>query len=171
MNSNVIAGIFRFLLLAAAQIIIFKQIALTAGSWFHAYVYPIFIFLLPITIPSSLAVFLGFLIGIAVDIFYNSPGVHAGASVFSAWFRNFVLDFMEPRGGYTGNQIPSKYYFGMGWTLQFMAICMGGHLFFYFWMDAFSHVYFLEILKKTVAAFFMSMFFVLIFQQLFDPKN
>ena len=157
-------------MLWAIQVLILKQIAVTASPWLSAYIYPIFILLLPITISTPVAVVLGFLMGISVDIFYNSPGVHAGASVFTAWFRSFILIFMEPRVGYSGNQIPSKYHFGMQWFLQFSAITMGLHLLVYQMLDAFSYVYFFSIIAKTVAAFVLSMVFVLIYQQLFDPK-
>jgi hypothetical protein len=171
MNSNVLSGIWRFVLLWAVQVLVLKAVAVTASPWLHAYIYPLFIFLLPITTPTPVAVLLAFALGMSIDIFYDSPGVHAGASVFTAWFRTILLGLMEPRTGYSGNQIPSKYYFGMQWFLQFSGVMMAVHLLIYFSLDAFSFVYFFQIIGKTITAFLLSMMFVLIFQQLFDPKS
>ena len=108
MNSSLLPNIWRFLLLWALQILILRPIALSGGSWLAAFIYPIFILFLPVTMPTALVVLLGFAMGISIDIFYDSPGVHAGASVFTAWFRSFLLAVFEPRGGFAGNQIPSK---------------------------------------------------------------
>lgn len=171
MNNSTLSNIWRFALLWAIQVLILKQIALTASPWLSAYIYPAFILLLPVTISTPMAVILGFLMGISVDIFYNSPGVHAGASVFTAWFRSVLLTVLEPRVGYSGNQIPSKFHFGMQWFLQFTAIAMGLHLLVYHILDAFSYVYFFQIIGKTIAAFLLSMVFILIYQQLFNPKT
>ncbi len=170
-SSTTLANLWRFALLWAIQVLILKQIAVTASPWLAAYIYPVFILLLPIPMSTPAAIVLAFAMGLAVDIFYNSPGVHAGASVFTAWFRSVVLNIMEPRTGYTGNQIPSKYYFGMQWFLQFSAVMMGAHLLVYHCLDAFTYVYFFKIVGKTVAAFAISMVFVLIYQQLFNPKS
>ena len=120
---------------------------------------------------APLAVLLGFGMGISIDIFYSSPGVHAGASVFTAWFRTVLLQMMEPRSGFAGNQIPSAHHFGMTWFLQFSAVVMAAHLLIYFSLDAFSFVFIGSILGKTVVAFALSMLFLLIYQQLFNPKN
>lgn len=171
MNNSLLPSLWRFLLLWTIQIFVLQPIAETGGRWLSAFVYPIFILLLPVTTPGTLAVLLGFGMGICIDIFYSSPGVHAGASVFTAWIRTVLLQIMEPRGGYAGNQIPSASHFGMTWFLQFSAVVMAGHLLVYYSLDAFSFVYTLSILGKTTIAFTLSMLFLLIYQQLFNPKN
>ena len=171
MNNSLLPSLWRFLLLWVIQIFILQPIAETGGRWLTALVYPLFILFLPVTMPGSLAVLLGFGMGISIDIFYSSPGVHAGASVFTAWFRTFLLQIMEPRGGFTGSQIPSVHYFGMAWFLRFSSIIMAMHLLVYYSLDAFSFVYVFSILQKTVVAFLLSMLFLLIYQQLFNPKK
>jgi hypothetical protein len=41
-----------------------------------------------------------FLLGITVDMFVDTPGVHTSASVFMAFVRPFVLRILAPRDGY-----------------------------------------------------------------------
>ncbi len=61
------------------QVLVFRQITVGWGyfNYVHVMVYPLFILLLPIRTPDPLLIFLGFLLGFAVDIFYTSFGVLA----------------------------------------------------------------------------------------------
>ena len=78
MNSVVIKNIIRFFMLAIVQVLIFKRVAFHWGefAFIHFLVYPLFIILLPTKMPRPVVILLGFSIGIFVDIFYDSPGIH-----------------------------------------------------------------------------------------------
>tara|TARA_R100001132_G_C3258431_1_gene83304 strand:- start:549 stop:929 length:381 start_codon:yes stop_codon:yes gene_type:complete len=47
----------------------------------------------PLTGNKSLLILLSFLLGLSIDMFSNSGGIHAGASVFIAWIRPLVLKY------------------------------------------------------------------------------
>jgi hypothetical protein len=134
-------------------------------------IYPVFILLLPIRTPHALVILLGFLIGITVDLFYYSYGVHASASVFTAFIRPFILAGLEPRTGYNVNQSPNKNVFGLNWFLIYSGILLFAHLFFYFSVEAFTFVYIGEIFLRSVFSFVVSMFFVIAYQYILDPKQ
>jgi hypothetical protein len=134
-------------------------------------IYPIFILLLPLRTPRPLVIFLGFLIGLSVDIFYDSPGVHASASVFTAFLRPLILSIIEPRGGYNTNYSPTKKRMGFTWFLQYSSMLMFVHLFYYFSVEAFTLVYIVSILGNTFISFFLSMIFVLMYQFIFNPED
>ncbi len=173
MNSLILKNIVRFIGLVAIQVLVLKQIYFQAPVLKHVFViiYPIFILLLPLRTANVLVIFLGFALGIVIDAFYDSLGIHASACVFTAFLRPYILTFLEPRGGYNINQSPTKYRFGIGWFLRYSSILMLLHLFFYFSVEAFTFVYIGTILLRTGLSFVFSMFFVLVYQYIFNPKD
>ncbi len=137
----------------------------------YVIVFPIFIFLLPLRTPLPLVILLGFVAGISVDFFYDTLGLHASAAVFTAYSRTFVLKILEPRGGYNVNLNPTAENLGIKWFFQYSAILMFLHLFFYFSVEAFTFVFIIDILKKTIVSFVVSMLFIAIFQLIFNPRE
>lgn len=173
MNNIILTNVLRFIGLCLLQVLVFKQ--MSPGwenfNYISVIAYPIFLMLLPLRTPHMLLVFLGFVLGLCVDIFYNSPGVHASASVFTAFIRPFVLGLLEPRGGYNLNHSPTKRRFGITWFALYASILLGAHLFFYFSVEAFTFYYIGQILLRTIASFIVSIIFVIIYQVIFDPKD
>lgn len=172
MNNLVLPNLWRFLALVAFQVLVLKQLATATGSaYFNVLLYPLFILMLPLALPSSFAVLLGFLLGITVDFFYASPGVHASAAVFSAFARGVVLSFFEPKGGFSGKEpVIAPEYFGFQTFIQVAALFFFAHLFWYFSVEQFTFVYFGSILLKTLSAWALTMIFVVIYGLLFNPK-
>jgi hypothetical protein len=171
-SSNLFPNIWRFIILVAIQVLVLKQIPLIAGSYFNILLYPLFILFLPIEIPTALATFLGFFIGLTVDMFYATPGVHASAGTFSGVARRILLLAFEPKTGYSGKEIiPSPNFFGWPWFAQVSSLFMLLHLFWYFSVDAFTFVYFGTISLKTLVAWILSMIFVIFYGFMFNPKK
>lgn len=92
MGSNQILTIFgRFIILVLLQVIVLNNINL--GGYINPYIYILFIVLYPLDGNKTTLIFLSFLLGLSIDIFENSGGVHAAASVFIAYVRDFVLKY------------------------------------------------------------------------------
>ena len=89
-NINLKFGLLFFNLLLA-QVFLFNNINLLGHI--NPYIYLIFIILLPVKGNRSLLIFLGFSLGLLIDIFENTGGIHAAASVFIAYIRPLVLKF------------------------------------------------------------------------------
>ncbi|HLW14814.1 MAG TPA: rod shape-determining protein MreD [Flavobacteriaceae bacterium] len=89
--NNIVTQVFRFIVLLAVQILILNNVQLFGYS--SPYVYILFIIGFPLTANRNLLILLGFILGLAVDIYSNSGGVHAGASVLIAYLRPFLLKF------------------------------------------------------------------------------
>jgi len=173
MNNVVRANLFRFIGLVLIQGLVFRNIGSTWEDfpYLHIVIFPIFILLLPLRTPVPLFILLGFVIGMTVDFFYGTYGVHAGAAVFTAFIRGSVIKLLEPRGGYNVNFSPTAERLGIGWFIRYAAILMFGHLLFYFSVEAFTFVYFKDILLKTIVSYLVSMTFVIIYQALFNPVD
>lgn len=155
-----------------SAIILFVQIFLLIGFSFSlwdkfvamALIYPLIIILLPLSTNKSLVLILAFMIGIIIDFFYDSPGVHTGALVFTAFLRSTVLRQLEPRGGYRTDNIPSVANYGLTWFLKYSGILLSSHIVAYFILDIFTFVYIDKIIVNTFITFAISYVFILIYQ-------
>ncbi len=102
-----------FLLAVAAQIVLFRNIAIFDFAF--CFVYVGFILFIPINTNRIVVMSLGFLLGFINDIFYDTLGMHAAACVLMAYSRNYLLDVLSPSGGYEANTSPSIKDLGFRW--------------------------------------------------------
>lgn len=169
MNKAAISNLWRTVVFITLQVLVFMSIKISFGSfdYIHIIVYPIIIILFPLNVPRPFLIFLSFLIGMTVDVFYNSIGVHASACVFIAYIRNYVLKYLEPHGGYSIDISPSSHNLGFQWFLPYSCFMLFVFLLFYFSVEAFSFVYIFEIIMNTISSFIFSILFVLIHQFIF----
>src|SRR4051812_47396959 len=111
MTVDILKNIFRFILLVLAQALVVKNMEL--GRYINPFLYVMFILTLPFNTPNWLLLILGFILGITVDMFYDTIGMHAAASVFMAYCRPAILRFFSPREGYEGGVQPTIQYLGV----------------------------------------------------------
>ncbi|WP_338646394.1 rod shape-determining protein MreD [Flavobacterium sp. KS-LB2] len=91
MNSTLLVNIFRFILLLAVQIIIFNNMNFL--GYISPFPYLLFIILYPVNGNKSGLVLASFLLGLIMDMFSNSGGIHATACLVLAYFRPFIFKF------------------------------------------------------------------------------
>ena len=89
MNNVVSTNIIRFVLLLLLQVIICNHI--NFFGYVNPYIYIIFIFLFPIRDSRLVLLLVSFLLGILIDMFSDSGGVHAAAAVCLAYARPILL--------------------------------------------------------------------------------
>lgn len=172
MNSLWFTNGLRLVFLFFFQVLVLKQVHLNWGSFnfISIMIIPLWIMLVPIQTPKWLVVVGGFFIGLAVDWFYDSPGVHASAATFVAFIRPFVMRYIEPRGGYNRVPIPSKFHLGLNWFVTYASAMLFAYLLFYFSMEVFTPSLLGTILVKTIFSFILSILLVLLYMFIFDPK-
>jgi hypothetical protein len=91
MNSALLGNIARFILLLTAQIIIFNRIDLF--GFINPFPYVLFIILYPVNGNKSGLLAASFLLGLLMDMFWNSGGVHAAACLVLAYYRPAIFKF------------------------------------------------------------------------------
>lgn len=172
MNRVITTNIIRIVLLFFGQIWIFKQATFSIGniSNVHFLIYPLAILLLPVKTTRAALLIIAFIFGLALDMFYDSPGIHAAALVFTAYIRNIVIALLEPFSGYNMDDVPTIKSMGLSWFISYISILMLLHFFVYFSIEAFSFVYFFEIFLNTVFSFICSFIVVMIIQFIFNTK-
>lgn len=89
--SNIVTQVFRFIILLSIQILIMNNIHLFGYS--SPYTYILFIIGFPLNSNKNLLIILGFLLGLCMDIYSNTGGIHAGACVLIAYLRPSLLKF------------------------------------------------------------------------------
>jgi len=171
-NNLIVSNSIRWVVIFILQVLILKSIVLgwNGFNYISILMYPMVIMLLPVDLHVTIAIVISFALGILIDIFYGSLGVHASASVFTAFIRPIVLNYYEPKGGYALNYAPCKKKYGFNWFLRYSSVLLFLHLFFYFSVEVFTFVYIGEILLKTILSFIFSIVFIIMYQFLFDPE-
>lgn len=91
MNSTLLANIARFILLLAAQVLIFNRIDLF--GFINPFPYVLFIILYPVNGNKSGLIVASFFLGLLMDMFWNSGGVHAAACVVLSYYRPAIFKF------------------------------------------------------------------------------
>ena len=173
MNYNWISILIRFVILLVLQVAVFERVKFDLGilSYTNIFIYPLWIMLLPFKMPKPVILIGAFIMGMTIDLFYDSPGVHAAALVFSAYLRDFVLRIIEPDIGYEPDQPFNIRRLGLIWYISYASIFLLLHLFVYFSVEVFSFVYFYEIMLSTITSLIFSLFIVVFFVLIFNPKS
>ena len=80
---------------------------------------------------------MAFLLGLIVDVFSNTPGVNAGASVLLAFMRPGLLQLFSPRGEYD-NFEPGIYTLGFWAFVRYIVVLVFIHHATLFILEEFS---------------------------------
>jgi hypothetical protein len=150
---------FRWLFLLALQVLIIDRLHLP--GIFNPIIYPVFILLLPLEMSSSLIIVLAFFLGLSIDIFSNTAGLNAAASVCMAFLRPFILQLIEPPSGYEGIDEPRLSVMGFRWFLLYVSFLFFIHHIIYFFLETLSAnalgFMFLKLIVSTIISVFLVM--------------
>jgi len=81
----------KFIILVLIQVLLLNHINFL--GYINPYLYILFILTYPLTGNKSLLIFLSFLLGLSIDMFGDSGGIHAAACVFISFIRPVILKF------------------------------------------------------------------------------
>ena len=168
MIGNVIKYGALFLLLVLFQGLILNNIEF--GGYIVPFLYVVFILALPFETPNWLVLILGFVIGIAIDSFSSTLGMHTSATVVMAFSRSYLLKLIAPRGGYDFNIKPNVQFMGLTWYLLYAGILVFIHHLFLFYIESFKLTQFFFTFGRALASTFFTLVLVVIVQ-LFNYKS
>lgn len=138
----------RFVVLMILQVVIFDNIRFL--GYINPMLYIWFILGLPSSINRSLLLILAFVTGIILDIFSNTPGMYAFATVFVAYFRAPILKLVVPRDDVSSSYEPSVKTLGFLVFLKYAAVLIVLLHLLLFSLEAFSFVHYELVLMKTI---------------------
>mgnify|MGYP000081727888 CR=1 FL=1 len=162
MGSNITEHIIRFVGLVLLQVFILNNI--NFGGFLNPLIYVLFILSLPLETPRALTLILGLILGLTIDIFTRTLGMHTMATIALAYFRPIVLNYIEPRDGYEVGMRANIADFGYAWYLSYSAVLIFAHHLILFSVETFRLQEFGWVLLKTALSTLVSLVFILAFQ-------
>ncbi len=163
MNSFSIKYIIQFIILVLIQVLVLDHVLLL--GYINPYIYILFILMLPFDINRIYILFIGFLLGISIDFFNDTGGVHAASTLLIAYLRPFILRLSFGLS-YDYKSINLK---KADFKKQFLyvVIMVFIHHLLMFSLEYFSVNYVLDILKNTVYSSIFSSILIIIILRLF----
>jgi rod shape-determining protein MreD len=126
------------------------------GGYLNPYFYILFIILMPFETPRWLLLLVGFLLGLSIDLFSNTLGMHTAATVFIAFLRPWILGILAPRDGYETDSFPRVFYYGLSWFAAYTAIIIFLHHLVLFYIEVFQFQDFLSTLLRVILSTILS---------------
>lgn len=168
---------FRFILLVLIQVLLLNKIFLL---WWTApggippyvpYIYPLFILLLPFATPVWFLLIAGFTMGVTVDMFMDTGGMHAAACVLMAFLRTIVLESLLPKRLDEFKSM-SPNVKSMGWTpfMTYAAILLTVHHIYFFVLEIWGFQSLGYMFIKVLISLMTSLVFVAIYSLLFSSS-
>jgi rod shape-determining protein MreD len=151
-----------FILLILFQVLLFNNIQFS--GYINPYIYIMFILLLPVEIPSWLLLLLAFALGLLMDFFTGSPGMHSSATVFAAFVRPYILRVVSPRDGYEPGSSPSMLTYGFRWFLTYTLLIILAHHLVLFYIEVFRFADLFRTMLRVLLSSLFSITFILLIE-------
>jgi rod shape-determining protein MreD len=161
MNKKTAWYILLFVVVVLLQVLFVNN--LQVSGFINPYFYVLFIMLLPVNVSRAVLLLLGFVLGITIDIFSSTPGIHASATVLIAFIRPFMIETSNLEDQDKGT-IPSIQNFGFRWFLKYAAVLILVHHFFLFFVEMFSFNGFLYTFLRSILSSIFTLVLIVISQ-------
>lgn len=164
-----IVNIIRFFFLVLFQVLFLKNFSLYNAA--IPYLYVLFILLLPLQISNFLLFLLAFLLGLSVDMFSNSLGLHTAACVAMAFSRILLVRIITPRDGYETVAEPNLKTMGIRWFLIYSSLLILVHHLVLFNLEVFRWSEFIISSVKAAFSAIFTLLLIILSQYLFSSKR
>lgn len=151
--------VIMFFSLVLVQVLILNNIQFS--GLINPYIYILFILLLPFTIPGYLLLGLSFVLGISIDIFNNTPGIHAGATVLLGFLRPGIAQLISSRELIEKGTTPNMTQLGFASFIKYTVISVLIHHLFLFFAESFSFGDFFETIIRWILSSIFSVVIIL----------
>jgi len=157
-----------FLLLVLIQGLILNNIEFS--GYINPYIYVLFILILPFNTSKYTVLVLAFILGLSIDAFSSTAGMHTSATVFMGFLRNYILKLIEPRDGYEISSKPLAEDMGIQWFTTYSTILVLIHHLFLFFIESFKFSQFFTTLGRAIISCVFTLLLIFIVQ-LFNYKK
>lgn len=167
MNSIIGLHTIRFVTLILVQVILCNNINFL--GYINPYIYIIFIFLFPIRDDRITLLILSFILGTFIDVFSDSGGVHAAASVVLAYSRPVLLK--SSFGSLYDHQTVKFSATDIGSLMTYIILGTLIHHLVLFSLEIFNISGILQVLKKTLFSGIFTSFVCILIIVLFSRNR
>ena len=170
MTEIFLKNFLRFTGLILLQIFILNNIQF--NGYINPYLYILFIIMLPFNIADWLLILLAFMLGLSVDIFSDTMGLHSAATVFIAFLRPSIIRLGYRKQDYDLSvSKPSIKEFGFRWFFTYSLLIVSIHHFFLFYLEEFRFSEFFMTLSRAIVSIISTMILVILSQYIFYKKK
>ena len=171
MTRDLISYFIRFSLLIIVQIFLLNNVQFS--GLLNPYLYVYFLIVLPVDFSPNIGLFVAFAMGIIIDMFSQTMGMHTISAVFLAYARPYILRYMAPRDGYEFSRNVSIKQMGWLWFLTFSGLMVFLHHFVLFFIESFRMSGLGYTMLKAVGSSLLTLTLIIIVQLLFNrsPKS
>ncbi len=169
MNNLFFRNIIRFFLLILLQVLVFNNLHIQ--GYINPYIYILFILLIPFETPQWLLLISAFLLGFGVDLFSDTMGMHAAASVFMAFCRPGILRMVYSSKDYEVGITPGISDLGFEWFLKYAIILVFLHHLVFFYLEVFTFNEFFYTFGRVILSTITTVLFIILSQYLFYIKK
>lgn len=152
---------FIFIVLVLTQVLVLNHIQFS--GFVNPYIYVLFVLLLPMSSPRYVVLLMAFFIGLTIDVFSNSLGIHSFATVFMAFFRPQIIRLIsnreEDKSDYPGLK-QNKFQ----WFVSYVTIMVLIHHIVLFYIEVFTFTNFLVTLSRALLSSAFSIFVIVLSQ-------
>jgi rod shape-determining protein MreD len=169
--NNFLKNSIRFVLFLLVQIIILNEVP-PIHQFITPYLYFTFILWLPFGTSRLTLTLLGFLLGYSLDIFTNTPGLHAAACSLIGYVRPSILNLLlSQETSEELNRAPSVG--SMGWGPYFIYVIILTFLHHFYlvlleWLQFGNFVYFIG---KVIATSLMSVLLIFVVELIMNRRK
>lgn len=136
----------RYVIVMLLQVLLFNQLQLWGLC--HPYIYILCLLMMPLTLPHSVDMIIGAALGIVMDIFCNSLGVHTAACILIMFIRPYLVGALVNDRNRLTEQLTSRT-LGMEAMVKYVIILVLIHHFTVFMLAAWSWSHFWFVLLET----------------------
>lgn len=169
MGQLIFRNIILLLILIPLQVFLLDHINI--GGSVNPYIYILFILLLPFETPGWLLLILAFLLGIIIDLFSGTIGIHAAATVMMAFFRPFVMRSISAQREFESGMKITIFETGFKWFFLYTIILVFVHHVTLFFLEAFRLSGFFHTLTMALYSTILTTLLIIIFQYLFAYRK
>lgn len=163
-------NVIRLIILLSVQLLILNNIYL--GGVLNPLLYALFIIKLPYITKGWVLLLTAFGVGLIMDVFCNTPGLHTAALVAMAFSRPFILKIYTPRRDFNASDEPSAKDSGIMNYLLISFLLLVVHHFVFFFLEIFRFAEFYSTLLRSISSVFLTLILVIISEFLFfRPKT
>jgi rod shape-determining protein MreD len=148
-----------FVVFVLLQVLVMNNLHLLRVVTPFVYVYVIL--KLPVNLTRSEVIFTSFLLGLTVDVFSNTFGLHAAACSFVGFVRKPLLDHFVNIREVPDESIPSYHLFGYARFIRYALALVALHHVVLFVVEAFSFFQPLLMLTRMTSSLFFSLLLIL----------
>lgn len=156
-------------MLILLQVLIIQNINLSGYIILLPYILAIII--LPFETNRLIVLFASFLMGVCIDYFYNSSGLHASACTILGFSRYYVLKYVAPREGYDVGVKPIIDDMGLEWFIRYAGTLIIIHHLFLFYLEIFRFSDFFSTLLRVILSSLGTFGFIYLIQFLLYSNN